>query len=173
MGSLLLETDRLRLCPLALDDADDLHRLWTDPGVRRYLWDGEAIPPEQTREIVLRSVELFEREGLGLWAVRPRERDGLIGFSGYWFFREPPELELLYGIAAEHWGRGYATEAARAMLRYGFERLGFDRVAASTDPPNAASIRVLEKLGMRFERRETIKGLGTVFYGITRDDLRS
>lgn len=173
MGSPLLETNRLRLSPLGLGDANALHRLWTDPGVRQYLWDGEAIPREQTEAVVRRSVELFAVEGLGLWAVLPRDGGELIGFCGYWFFRDPPELELLYGIGAEHWGKGYATEAARAMLRYGFEHLGFDHVAASTDAPNTASVRVMQKLGMRFERRETVKDLDTIFYGISRDEFRS
>jgi RimJ/RimL family protein N-acetyltransferase len=154
-----LETERLRLRPLTPEDAEELYRLWTDPGVREHLWDGEVIPREQTEEAIRRSRELFETAGLGLWAVLPRDSEELAGFCGYWFFRDPPELELLYGIAAERWGAGLATEAARAMLRYGFEDLGFERIAASTDAANAASVRILEKLGMRLERRAVIQHL--------------
>jgi ribosomal-protein-alanine N-acetyltransferase len=167
-GGPLLQTERLRLRPLTPDDAEALHRLWTDPGVRQYLWDGEVIAREKTEEIVRRSAELFETTGLGLWAVLPRDSEALAGFCGYWFFRDPPELELLYGIAEEQWGRGLATEAARAMLRYGFEVLGFERIAASTDAANTASVRVMEKLGMTFDRRAEIGGLDTIFYSATR-----
>lgn len=164
----ILETDRLRLRPLAAADAEALHALWTTPGGRQYLWDGEVIPREQTEDVIRRSQELFEESGLGLWAVLPRDGDDLIGYCGYWFFRDPPELEILYGIAEEKWGRSLAAEAARAMIRYGFESLGFERIVASTDAGNVASVRVMERLGMRFERRATIDGLDTIFYLITR-----
>ncbi len=166
----MIDTERLRLRPLMPADTDALHGLWTDAGVREHLWDGEIIAREKTEEVVLRSCELFETAGLGLWAVLPRDGEALAGFCGYWYFRDPPELELLYGIAAERWGMGLATEAARAMLRYGFEVLGFERIAASTDIANTASVRVMEKLGMRFERRAVVGGLDTLFYSVSLDD---
>jgi RimJ/RimL family protein N-acetyltransferase len=88
---------------------------------------------------------------------------------GYWHFRTPPSLELLFAVAAPHWGRGIATEASRCVLGYGFGALGFRAVVASTDVANAASVRVLEKLGMALRRRETVEGLDTVFYELSRD----
>lgn len=166
----LIETERLFFRPLTQADADALHGLWTDAGVREHLWDGEIIAREKTEEVVRRSRELFETAGLGLWAVLPRAGEALAGFCGYWYFRDPPELELLYGIAVERWGMGLATEAARAMLRYGFEVLGFEHVAASTDAANTASVRVLEKLGMRLEKRAVVGGLDTLFYSVSPAD---
>lgn len=167
-----IETSRLRLRPLTADDVDELHRLWIEPGVRRYLWDDEVLPRERVRAVVEESVALFESRGLGLWAVRPREGEGLIGFCGFWFFHDPPRLELLYGIATAHWNRGLATEAARAMLGYGFNRLSFDRIEASTDAANAASVRVMEQAGMSFWKREPTNGLDTVYYAVTRDEFQ-
>lgn len=164
-----IETGRLRLRPLAQGDADELHRLWVEPGVRRYLWDDEVIAPERTRAAVEESVRLFESSGLGLWAVRPRGGDELIGFCGFWFFHEPPRPELLYGVAPRLWNRGLATEAARAMLAYGFGRLSFGRIEASTDAANVASARVLERAGMSFWKREVTDGLDTVYYAVTRE----
>ena len=75
-----------------------------------YLWDGERIPREGTAEIVDRSRELFATRGCGLWGARLAGEVRLLGFGGYWHFHEPPELELLYGIAAGHWRQGCATE---------------------------------------------------------------
>ncbi len=164
-----IETPRLRLRPFAAGDVDELHRLWTDPGVRKYIWDDEVISREQAEAAVEASLAHFRDTGRGLWAAFPLEGGELLGFCGHWFFRDPPELELLYGVATEHWGKGLATEMSRAMIRYGFEELALDRIVASTDAPNVASVRVMEKSGMSFDRRETVSGLDTIFYSIARD----
>ena len=82
----------------------------------------------------------------------------------------PPSLELLFGVAANHWNRGIATESSRCVIRYGFEELGFRGVEASTDRANTASVRVLEKLGMLFHRNELVDELDTVFYKLARND---
>src|SRR5687768_16704375 len=159
----LIETLRLRLRPFSLDDVDELHRLWTDPGVRQFLWDDEVIPRERSESIIKTSLSLFAERGLGLWAVLPATGNELIGFCGFWFFHDPPRLELLYGILPAHWNTGLATEAADAMMRYGFEKLSFERIEASTDPTNEASVRVMEKAGMSFWKREMTNGQDTVY----------
>ena len=99
----------------------------------------------------------------------PEAEEALIGFCGFWFFHEPPRLELLYGIAPAYWNRGLATEAARAMMRYGFEELSFERIEASTDAANLASSKVMERAGMSFWKREPTNGLDTVYYAISRE----
>ena len=103
----ILETARLRLRPLTVADVDDLHRLFTQPGVRRYLRDDEVVPRERAAVLVDASVASFEAHGYGLWAVSLQNDDALIGFCGFWPFHEPPRLELLYGIAPGHWGAGW------------------------------------------------------------------
>jgi [ribosomal protein S5]-alanine N-acetyltransferase len=165
---LTIETERLRLRPLAVADVDDLHRLFTQPGVRKYLWDDEIIPRERTTAVVEKSVASFETHGFGLWALSLKGSAELIGFCGFFHIHEPPRLELLYGIAPDHWNKGLATEAATAMNRYGFDGLGFERIEASTDAPNAASIRVMERAGMHFWKREMTNGLDTIYYAIDR-----
>ena len=162
-----LSTPRLRLRPLAGGDLDAAHSLWTDPDVRRYLWDDVVIPREQAVAVLAASEADFAAHGYGLWAVCVPETGELIGFCG---FRpaEEGEPELLYGLAPRWWGQGLATEAAQAVLGYGFDTLGFERVVAATDVPNAASVRVMERLGMRFERRGELNGLDTLFYALPR-----
>ena len=159
-----LRTSRLELRPLAPMDTEPLHALWTAPGVRRYLWDDEVIPLDRTRAVVAESIRLFETAGYGLWGVRLHSAAVLAGFGGYWFFHEPPRLELLFGVAESQWGKGMATELASALLAFGLTRCRFREILASTDAPNVRSVRVLTKLGFRLERRARSKGLDTLFF---------
>jgi [ribosomal protein S5]-alanine N-acetyltransferase len=162
--------------PFAEDDVDDLHRLWVDPGVREFLWDDRVIPRETAVAVVESSVESFVNHGFGFWAVCLKSHTELIGFSGLRHFTEDgaesSEVEILYGLAPEHWGKGLATEAAEAVLRYGFEEIELARIYAGADPPNAASFRVIEKLGMKFARKTLINGVETVYYVMSRGDCK-
>ena len=167
-----IKTNRLTLRPLTLADVDEIHRLWVEPGVRKFLWDDEIIPQEKAQEVIAESIALFKEKGFGLWAVTFHEHQALVGFCGYWYFHEPPELEILYGVSPAYWGRDLATETARAMLQYGFQYLGFDTILASADAPNAASFRVMEKAGMKFLTRQNRKGLDTIAYLISKNDFQ-
>lgn len=159
-----IATRRLVMEPIGVADEGALHALWSSPGVRRFLWDDEVIPIERTREAVTLSCALQKAHGYGLWAARLAGTTSLCGFGGLWPFRDPPELELLYGVSEPSWGRGYATEIGAAIVRYCTRSLGMSTLRASTDAGNLASIRVLEKLGFCLVARRTIDGLDTVFY---------
>ena len=165
-----LTSEHLSLRPIGAADAAALHRLWTNENVRRFLWDGKIISLAETEAIIEKSNRLFEECRFGLWGVRERNLDELIGFAGYWHFRTPPSLELLFGVESHHWNRGIATECSRCVIRYGFEALGFQTIEASTDVANVASINVLEKLGMSFQRRAVLDGLDTIFYALGFDE---
>lgn len=141
-----------------------LHAVFTQPGVRRFIFDDELIPPERTTEIIQTSVTLFAERGFGLWLARRRPTDDLIGFGGFWFFRDPPALELLYGVGDEHLKNGYGREIARAIVTYGFETLKMPSIHASTDAAHADSRRLLDEMGFGFERQELVGGLDTVLY---------
>lgn len=125
---------------------DALHRLWTQPGVRRFLWDGRLLAFERTRDLVMQGAYLFEQHGYGLWGAFDSDH-ALVGFCGYGFFRDDHELELMYGVDEAQWLRGYAREMAEAMVTYGFEHLNLAEIRASTDAPNRASQRILQRLG--------------------------
>jgi ribosomal-protein-alanine N-acetyltransferase len=166
----LLETERMRLRPIAPGDLAAAHAMWTTPGVRRYLFDDVVVSVEQAREHIARSEMSFARDGYGLWVAEERANAGvLIGFCGYLYFFDPPELELIYGIDPPHWGRGLATELALAMMRFGFERCRFERVFASADSPNRASLRVMERAGMAYDCRRDLGVAGNTRYVMTRD----
>ncbi len=159
-----LETDRLSLAPLTSEEQTPLHALFTDPDVRRYLLDDQIVPEEWVGGEIERSYALFAELGCGLWSIRRRSDAEIVGFVGFRHFFEPPELQLVYGLHPACWGAGLATEAARAVLRYVFGRLGFERVVAATDIPNEASVRVMNRLGMVKDKETDDGEAGTVFY---------
>ena len=168
----VLRTKRLTLRPLAEADTPALHQFWTQPDVRRYLWDNEIISIEQVADIIATSTAFFDACDSGFFAIERRDRpDVLMGFCGHRQFEDGETVELLYGILPAYWGEGLVTEAATEVLRHGFTDCGFDRVIAVTDTPNQRSVNVMQRLGMVFLRRCEWHGLDTVFYEMERADF--
>jgi [ribosomal protein S5]-alanine N-acetyltransferase len=168
----ILHTERLVLRPIAATDVAVLHRFWTDPAVRKYLWDNEIISVQQVREIIDDSDGCFAEVGCGLFAIELGERPGeLVGFCGLRHMAEGDGIELLYGILPRYWGEGLVTEAAREVLRFGFDDCGLPRIVGATDTPNQRSVRVMQRLGMTFQERRNYKGLDTVFYSVSPQEL--
>ena len=163
-----METERLKLRPFAAADLDALHALWTDPDVRRYLWDNRELGRADTAAIIEKSVALQRDEAAGLWAVERKDKPGLIGFGGYWYFSEPPQLQILFGLQPEHWGMGLATDLASCLIHYGFGTLRLPRVVGATDRANVSSQRVMEKAGMRFVERVRTRDSDLMYYAIDR-----
>jgi|SRR5215210_3108499 len=150
----ILETKRLVLRRLELGDLDSLCALYGDPEVRRYFPEGTL-----TREETKAELEWFlnghpEYPDLGLWATIQKDTDSFVGRCGLlpWTIDGRPEVEVAYLLAKRYWGQGLATEAAQAILDYGFERLDLSRLICLIENDNLASIRVAEKIGMTFER---------------------
>jgi [ribosomal protein S5]-alanine N-acetyltransferase len=132
-----------------------------------------VISRERAEETVQAGIESFERNGFGFWGLLDREKDELIGFCGLRFIGQTPDVEILYAVGPELWRRGYATEAARAVLCWAFEFTDLPRVFAGADAGNTASFRVMEKLGMRFAgNRPTAVG-DTPYWVIERDEFFS
>lgn len=166
-----LVTARLTLRPFTAADLDAVHALWTDADMRKYLCDDTVVSIDESRGWLDDSTRGFAARRFGLWGVHDLADGTLIGFAGCrdWPTGEP---ELMYGLLRPWWGRGLATEAARAVLVHVFETLGHPVVMAATDPPNAASIRVMERLGMAYRDRCEMHGLDTVVYRLSRERWR-
>jgi len=156
MGLPVIRTQRLVLRPWAREDVDALHALWTAPEVRRYLWDDVVIPRGIAEQLVDSHLATADQHGIGYWALHeqlpaaPAEAL-IIGFCGFRFIGDGPEIELMYGLQAGHWGKGFATEACLAAIEFLWRSTGFQQVYARTDPPNEASVRVMQRLGMAHE----------------------
>ncbi|WP_162958353.1 GNAT family N-acetyltransferase [Nocardia yunnanensis] len=145
----MLQTERLTLTPVNSRDHDALARLWRTPEVREFLFDGETLGDADVTRIIANSEKDFAAADFGFWTVRERETGILVGTAGLRRLDGGPELEVVYSLDPEHWGRGFAGEAAAAVVAYAFEKLGAARVLAEVDAGNAASIAVIERLGMR------------------------
>jgi ribosomal-protein-alanine N-acetyltransferase len=100
---LRIETARLTQRPVSSDDLEALHRLWIDPAMRHYIWDGEVISKERAEGEIREAVQNFERHGFGLWVAE--EGEYLIGFCGLRHLDHGPQVEILYGISPSRWGR--------------------------------------------------------------------
>lgn len=171
-----LRTPRLLLRPFRPEDEDALFQLWNEPHVRRYLWDDQAVSREVVREQLALSERDFRERGFGEFVLCLGEQPGgLIGFCGLRRIDEGDDVEIGYGLTREHWGRGLATEAARAVLDFGFEQVGLEVIFAGADFDNAASIRVMERLGMSYdgERRVGPQALLAKYYRLRRRDFLS
>jgi RimJ/RimL family protein N-acetyltransferase len=165
-----LKSARLSLDPLLVEHLEPVWALWTEPAVRRYLWDDQVITRSQAAVPLQVSEQDFRERRFGLWGLYAPATTNLIGFCGLRRADVVPEPELLFGLSEFHWGRGLATEAARAVLHYAFSELGLEAVGAATDVPNARSIRVLDRLGISKVRRAEHHGLDTLFYRLTADN---
>jgi len=159
-----LITARTVLRPFVEADEDELLALFREPAVRRYLLDDEQVSAEWVRAEITSSRARFDAPGTGLWAIRATGHQAIIGFVGFREFGDPPQLQLLYGLLPLYWGRGLATEAARAVCDHARRELGLTEIRASTDVANEASARVLLRLGMRQVRTTADGAGGTAFY---------
>jgi ribosomal-protein-alanine N-acetyltransferase len=112
----------------------------------------------------------WQKHGFGRWVAAHKATGAFIGFGGLRSLFGTPEV--VYHLTKDNWGKGFATELARAALRFGFEDRGFDRIVAITKPPNLASIHVMEKLGMEFEKHAQYYDLDVVQYSIVRDAFK-
>ncbi len=171
MSAPILHTPRLRLRPFDAGDVDRLHAHWTNPDVRRYLWDGVVITREQAVAVVDESIASFEQRRFGFWVIESGET--FVGFAGLRAIPDAEDVELYYGLDPGHWGRGYATEASRAVLQYGFDVAGLDPIYIRTDGPNVASVGVMKRLGADYVRTDPIGAFGTtIVYVLSRDRSR-
>ena len=166
----LIETARLRLRMFRPGDLDDLAAMFSDPDVMKYVEDGKPANREQAHKALDSIIQHWRRHGFGRWAVEDKATREFVGFGGLRSLFGMPEV--VYHFATAHWGKGLATELGRASLRYGFETHSFARIVAIAKPENAASIRVMEKLGMGLEKHANYYGIDVVQYEISREKFR-
>ena len=142
-----LATERLVLRPVTADDYPVLLAHWTHPDVRRFMFDGALLSAAEVAETIEDSVRDFAAGGYGIWLIREHGRPELAGTAGL----RPLDdigLEIFYSLAPGSWGRGYATEAARAVLDHALGPLGLPEILAEVDEGNTASVAVVTRLGM-------------------------
>jgi RimJ/RimL family protein N-acetyltransferase len=165
-----LETDRLTLRMLRESDLDAYAEMCADPEVMRYLGDGQPMARPMAWRNLAMMVGHWSLRGYGLWAAQERASGVLVGRIGFWNPEGWPGFEVGWTLRRSFWGRGYATEGARAALGYAFTQLGQPHVISLIHPENAASIRVAQRIGERLSGSTEVMGKSALVYRITREE---
>lgn len=148
----VIETRRLRLRQLAPTDASFILELVNDPDWLRFIGDRGVRAVEDAREYILRGpMDMYARLGFGLYLVETRDPVGSVGICGLIKRDSLEDVDIGFAFLPRFRGRGYALEAATATMEFGRRHLRLERIVAITSPGNLSSIRLLERLGMRFE----------------------
>ena len=159
-----LATERLILRPFTLADVEPLYLLLQDPEVLRYFPNPSTPPRDRVQRLVGNILAHWQEHGFGWWALEQQAEPRLMGWCGLTFLPETGETEVAYCLGKPYWGQGFATEAASASLRFGFESLTLPRIIGLVHPDNTASSHVLEKLGMSFVDRSRYFGMDLLRY---------
>jgi ribosomal-protein-alanine N-acetyltransferase len=166
------QTERLLLRPFRESDIPYAHAWFSDADVMRYIPSGLDTTLEMSARRVLGYIQHQRQHGFSKWMVIERASGTPIGDSGILHIPGTEDIELGYRFAKQHWGHGYATEVAAGWLEYAFQTLMLPRFIAFAHPENTASIRVLEKIGMRYLRMDQVYGIQAVFYEAQKDYFR-
>lgn len=164
-----LETDRLILREMDVEDAADLYEMDADPEVYKYTGD---IVPESVAHTAERISKYpdYKKYGYGRWTTVLKETGEIIGWCGLKYLDDINETDLGYRWKPKHWGNGYATEASLACLEFGFKQLGLEQIVAQAYKENVASIRVMEKIGMTYWKQLNTEENPGLFYRIKKED---
>ena len=165
----MLETERLILRRINENDTDSVFAMRRDADVMRFIREPQNLA--ETENWIRLVSSRWKTDKLGFCGVFEKATGKFLGWCGVWRLKETNELEIGYAIAGRFWNRGYATEAARAFLRYAFENIKPDLVTAVAEPENIASRRVMEKLGMKYALTGNFYNRRLVQYSITREEF--
>jgi RimJ/RimL family protein N-acetyltransferase len=164
----IAETERLVLRELTHDDLDAYAALNADEEVTRYLGSGRTRTRTETLAEIDYVLRMYAEHGYGLWATVLKDDGAFIGRCGLlnWHLDGRDEVEVAYGLARAYWGRGYATEAARAVREWAFAHLDAPRLISLVVPENEASKNVARKNGMRLEGESSLRGIRVEVYAL-------
>src|SRR5438270_8344805 len=155
----ILETDRLLLRQYVEEDADAFFKLNSDPEVLRFVPDKRLLNVEQARQILIdHPIADYRKYGFGRGACILKSTGEQIGFAGLKYLEELGEVDVAYRLMPVYWGQGLASEAAIASVRFGSDNLGLKQIIGLVMPENIASVRVLEKTGLRYSETVTFWG---------------
>jgi ribosomal-protein-alanine N-acetyltransferase len=147
-----LTTKRLQLRHFRKEDIEIYAEIMGDNEIGRWFPKGIGYTHEEAQKSLDNILSHWEKYGFGLWAITRKESSCLIGRCGLNYIPETSEVEIDFVLASRYWKKGYATEAAKASLYYGFKILTLDRIIALAKPENSASLRVIKKIGMHYTK---------------------
>jgi [ribosomal protein S5]-alanine N-acetyltransferase len=171
----MLETQRLIIRPAISADAFHLFTLNSDPEVMKYTGDTRTKSVIDAQNLIRDQLTpQFLKHKMARFMVFRKQDNTFIGWCGLKYFPETREVDLGYRLMKKFWSQGYATEAGRACLEYGFQKLALERIIAKTMPENVASIKVMQKLGMTFRGfvHDPTDPMPFVLYDIKKSEFR-
>ena len=149
---IIIETDRLVLREITLNDKEALFRLHSNPEVQKYTGEAVVKSVDEIAEAIKSRTINYKKYGYGRWAAILKDGNQFVGWAGLAYLPEFDEIDLGYRFLPEYWGMGLATEASHAILKYGFYTLKLEKIIAIAMKENQASKRVMEKVGMKFDK---------------------
>lgn len=165
----ILETTRLILRELSIGDAENFYELNQNPNVTRFTGDKSFKSVREAKDF-LKNYKDYEQNGYGRWAVICKESEEFLGWCGLRF--DGNKTDIGFRFFEEYWNRGFATESAKACIEYGFEKLKLHEIIGRAMKENIASIKVLEKIGLKFEREMEFELHPGVLYKISYSDFK-
>ena len=159
----IIETERLYLRELNVNDADFFYRLNLDKDVLKYTGDKPFVDLNNSK-LFLENYDHYKKFGLGRWAVINKENSEFLGWCGLKFTEERNEYDIGFRFFKKYWNKGYATESAKSCIEYGLVKLQLREIIARAMKENKASIRVLEKIGLEYNRDFDFEGNKGVIY---------
>ena len=152
-SNLFIETERLLIRPFKMEDIAPSYKMNLDAEVSKYTGDGGVVSKKEIeRRIVENVFGDYQKHGFGRLAVELKGENKFIGFTGLKYLEDLDEVDLGYRFMKEYWGKGIATESAKACVNLGFNTLELKRMIAMVLPENKGSIKVLEKLNFEYEK---------------------
>lgn len=171
---MIIETERLVLREVTLTDAAEMLQLHSDPVVQKYTGEALIESIEEMQQVIRTRVSNYQKYGYGRWATFLKEGMQFIGWAGLAYLPEFDEIDLGYRFSPLYWGKGFATEASHAILSYGFGELQLKRIIAIAMKDNLASIKVMQKVGMEFDKLAPYEpgGEDVVWYACDQEWIR-
>lgn len=166
----ILETERLRLRGFRETDIDDFSTLNANPEFVAHIGQGEPISATDSWNVMCWLIGHWHIRGYGFWVIEDKSTGEFLGRAGLWRPHEWPGVEIGWGLTPKVWGRGYATEAAHAILEWGFNHILCDEIISVIHPDNEASKKVARRIGETFKETAVVNGKASEIFAITRED---
>jgi len=147
-----LETKRLILRETTPEDVENMFRLHSNVDVQKYTGDKTVHTIDEIEKMLTYKEKEYQEIGFGRWVTILKEGNQFVGWAGLKYLDDINEVDLGYRFLPEYWGMGIATEASKAILEYGFNKLNLKKIIALAIPENKPSVRVMEKVGMEFDK---------------------
>lgn len=161
----VIETKRLRLREFDMSDASAFYALNADPKVLQNTGDKPFKTVEEAGQLIV-NYDQYKQHGFGRWTVVSQETHEVLGWCGLKKHKEG-FVDIGFRFFKKYWGKGYATEAAQACLEYGFNQKHVDEIIGRTSEENKASIRILEKIGLKYWKHDSCEGIeNSIYYKI-------